>query len=247
MVGSDPLETNQLITENLTWMNYRRSVMRQWKRKSFLIHWRRIWKKKSNYTLILAIAILQRERTPRKWTRLLVRVRQLSLARKALHDWVEQRPTALVTTTLIWLTDDEFSYQEKFPISWLRVVLLPNEIYDQEAPYFLFAREGRCWEGIRQVHFIDNFDLRYQKNPDGSISSAQISFLLPQNHGLEKTHSGIIVNLQVDRIVCFLGSIGHMCPQKYRKPFPISSSSSPITKWLMVPEGFRTQLLLYWN
>ena len=95
------------------------------------------------------------------------------------------------------------------------MVLFPNNVYQRGKNAIRnFSLKKSGWEDTPDVHYIDNFDLRYQRNPKNAIRRVQVSFLLPQNHGLERTHSGIIVDLVKGSIVYDFGPIEGMCTLK---------------------------------
>ena len=164
---------------------------------------------------------------------------QMALAWKTLEDLMEHEPTVIVTATFpkYLLTLHHFIRDET---RWLRLVLLPNKLDVRER---VALRECQ-WKEINDLHYIDNFDLRYLTNPDGSVLCEHVSFLLPQNHCLERTHSGKFVSLIAGSTIVDLGKIKHMGQEEYRKRVPISSSSpaSPTNK--TVQEDFHTQVLL---
>ena len=161
---------------------------------------------------------------------------EMALARKTLQDWMECRPTVIVMTTIPCRNcHDPIIRDQQAP--WLRAVLLPNKLCERERGVLQKCR----WVNFPDVHYIDNLNLRYQKNPDDSVRRVQVSFLLPQYHGLERTHSGAIVDLMTGYIFYDLGEIEEMCQQQYRKYFPILSRS-PTNKAL--PEDFHAQVLL---
>ena len=164
---------------------------------------------------------------------------RMALARKTLQDLMGQQRTIKVTT----ITSDEFSFHKMCPVPyWLRLVLLPKKLHELGDVSDESLRNG-SWIDFPapDVHYIDNIEICYQRDPDDSIRRGQVSFLLPENHGLERTHGGIIVDLMTGSIVDNLGPIEGMWQQEYCKPFPIYSCS-PTNEALL--EDFHMQILL---
>ena len=118
-----------------------------------------------------------------------------------------------------------------FPIyyrvsGFLRLILLPTEWYQR------YTEDEDDHVSLSEIyysedftyHFIDQFDVCYNTYSSNSYC-ARISFILPENHRLGRTHSGIIVDLKTDCMISYLGSIGKMRQQENRKSFPISHVS----------------------
>ena len=130
---------------------------------------------------------------------------RMALARKTLNTWMEHQPT---TKLKITPSSSNYGLWRTGLSTWLRVVLFPNNVYQRGKNAIRnFSLKKSGWEDTPDVHYIDNFDLRYQRNPKNAIRRVQVSFLLPQNHGLERTHSGIIVDLVKGSIVYDFGPI----------------------------------------
>lgn len=156
---------------------------------------------------------------------------RMTLAQETLQDWIEQRPISLMTATPQYMRMDASVpiFKNRIPkvyqAPWLRMILLPNEIYRLRYEKVIFDQKSsfpNYWAvDIPQAHYIDNFDLHYGRNPNNSLCSVQVSFLLPKNHGLEETHSGIIVDLMRGSTVLFMGAISEMFQQDFQKPYPI--------------------------
>ena len=166
----------------------------------------------NNNNLFLGFPVFEPETLP-----------EMSLARKTLKCWMEQKPTIKGTAKLYGSGS-----RSKYLAPWLRIVLRADFDTYTHAP---------------KENYIDNFELRYQSEPCKSIHSLKVSFLLPQNHGLDlKSYSGtLVVDLMTGSTVYVLGAMEDVCQQQPFQSLPISPRS-PINK--VLPEDHYMQVLL---
>ena len=163
---------------------------------------------------------------------------RFSFAQRSLDAWAHHRPVALVSASKPFSSTLKANFDQNkmvFPATTLRVVLVPcNRYVDQD------IRSGSLktfnWAAeIPRAHYIDNFDLVYQRNPDGSFRSVQVSFLLPHEHGLEETHCGVLVDLESGTTMMFIGAVKDMQQKIYESPHPTVKQSS--TSSSTIPSG----------
>ena len=155
---------------------------------------------------------------------------RFALAMKTLDDWANHRPVTQVTATKSVTGSFPNLFNQNQMLSYaptLRLILVPSASYVERNIHptskpFHWAAE------IPLTHYIDNFNLCYQRNQDGSFRSVQVSFLLPQKHELEKNYCGAVIDAIRGTTVLSLGPIKDMRQQIYDIPHPIFAKISPI-------------------
>ncbi len=142
-----------------------------------------------------------------------------SLTKKALKDWDQGNHVSLVITTQPFSKDHEMSFalSKMFIDSpWLRIVLVPVEKYSDYTFRINSTPEdgkipavfSRNWaKELPYLKFIDNFELNYPKKQDGSISSVDVKFFLPEDHGLDRTDCAVLVDLITGLQVMLIGFV----------------------------------------
>ena len=76
------------------------------------------------------------------------------------------------------------------------------------------------------VHFIDNFQLEVEKTAAGLIENVSVSFLLVPDHGLEKTHLGIVVDYASGFPLIVFQSFGFLHSETFQHPYPFRATPS---------------------
>ena len=76
------------------------------------------------------------------------------------------------------------------------------------------------------VHFIDNFQLKVEKTAAGLIENVSVSFLLVPDHGLEKTHLGIVVDYASGFPLIVFQSFGFLQSETFQHPYPFRATPS---------------------
>ena len=159
---------------------------------------------------------------------------RFALAQRALEDWANNRPVTLVIYYDVYIPYMEHTsaYRPSFLSSMLRIILVP--IDENQMRMSMLLNEGPenhpfSWaSNIPNVHYIDNFQLLYRKKQDGSNHSLQITFLLPQDHGLGENYSAAVIDISSGMPVIFTDSFYvTMRQQPFNCPHPISKQFSP--------------------
>ena len=163
-----------------------------------------------------------------------------NLNRKTLDAWRDSK-TILKFSACHFNTSLECEYLETFKewfrrigrreIRLLRLVIVPR------SPLVLLGLKeclrvpGYGVEILRQefarqnVHFIDNFQLEIEKNSAGEIRTVSVSFLLTPDHGLEKSHFVIVVDIVTGLPFIVFESIGSLQSENFRLPYPFKAQA----------------------
>lgn len=160
---------------------------------------------------------------------------QFALAHKTLEDWADGRAINLIVASQIDAQVAEPSFLQNQSVSnssGLRLVLIPCDLYAEYKKRQAQIKKKKnfkiSWSvEIPRAHYIDNFDLVYKKIDEASFSNLQVSFLLSKNHGLEKTHCAIVVDLKCGKTLMSLGDIKDMQQEPYTIPHPSSKHLRP--------------------
>lgn len=102
-----------------------------------------------------------------------------------------------------------------FPI--LRLVLIPNDVYDQ-----LPMNEPFDVSSCNDAHCIDNFMLEAIYTSGTAAGWFRVWFPLLTNHGLSGTHSGVIVDIQTGFPVIQLRRVSGFTTSSFDQPHPIA-------------------------
>jgi hypothetical protein len=110
----------------------------------------------------------------------------------------------------------------------IRLILLPK------------AKHGNCYDFSGPgVHFIDNFQLKLEKCSTG-FQDVSISFLLIPNHGLEKTHRAIIVDIPNGSEVVVFESFESVQVENWSFPHPFIPAKTELE--VPAPEEFHMKV-----
>ncbi len=165
---------------------------------------------------------------------------RFALARKTLDFWTNRRPVTLMTVIQPFTTEVQRLFDENIQASTLRIILIPCNRYTERKNRSSF--QPVCWAAeIPRAHYVDNFDLHFDRNEDNSFRAVQISFLLPRGHGLEETYCGALVDLVSGAIIVALGPVKDMRQQDYNIPHPIAKQTSPVP--CVIPKSPQMQVV----
>ena len=156
---------------------------------------------------------------------------QFTLARKSLRAWSESRPVKLMVTSHRFTPEiaDLFEKQRlTFQEPPLRLALIPTRYLAKRPSKMqspLSKNDFIYWAAEKSgVHFMDNFDVHFERDANGRPVSVRVAFLLPVTLDLSLTHSAVLVDLYTGWPRMFLGPVLLFKEQ-------IFSDDKPISKW----------------
>jgi hypothetical protein len=132
------------------------------------------------------------------------------LARRTLDAWENGQKILKLYANIPTASCDKMASQLGAP--YIRLILLPK------------AKHGNCYDfSGPDVHFIDNFQLELEKCSTG-FQDVSISFLLIPNHGFEKTHRAILVEIRDGSEFVVFESFESVQVEDWSIPYPFIPS-----------------------
>ena len=155
---------------------------------------------------------------------------RFSLTQSALDAMAGRLPAKSVTF-VTQLSDSQKNLLDQtknlYPAPMLRLVLIPTKYFlhrvKQVSEMDVKERCAIRWAAENpNAHYIDNFYLHYNKSPDGSLNSVQVSFVLPQKHRLANNLSAALVELVIGTLLMHIGKIEEMKEEDWKIPPAVS-------------------------
>ena len=144
------------------------------------------------------------------------------VAKRTLDAWRNDQPLLqFYARCSLELKMDVIRNNSRSGTQLLRLILIPEIIYKIR---FSQLKEKQGFKDILllpHVHVIDNFLLEVEKTTDENF--ATVSFHLLRDHGIEKTHHAILVDIVNDTPISFLNALGsmHVEDNQFRYPFDL--------------------------
>jgi hypothetical protein len=132
------------------------------------------------------------------------------LARRTLEAWKNGQKILKLSANMPSASCAKMASLSGIPS--IRLILLPK------------AKQGNCSDFSGPgVHFIDNFQLKLENFSTG-FQDVSISFLLIPNHGLEKTHRAILVDILDGSEFVVFESFESVQVEDWSIPYPFIAS-----------------------
>jgi hypothetical protein len=148
------------------------------------------------------------------------------LARRTLEAWKNGQKILKLSANMPTASCAKMASLSGIPS--IRLILLPK------------AKHGNCNDFFGpNVHFIDNFQLKLEKSSTG-FQDVSISFLLIPNHGLEKTHRAIIVDIPNGSEVVVFESFESVQVENWSFPHPFIPAKTELE--IPAPEEFHMKV-----
>jgi hypothetical protein len=148
------------------------------------------------------------------------------LARRTLEAWKNGQKILKLSANMPTASCAKMASLSEIPS--IRLILLPK------------AKQGNCSDFSGPgVHFIDNFQLKLENFSTG-FQDVSISFLLIPNHGLEKTHRAILVDILDGSEFVVFESFESVQVEDWSIPYPFIPSKIQLE--VPAPEEFHIKV-----